>query len=986
MTRNDEHTLNTVLAALLRKRSPAWRRANGLVSEDLAALEGGGRPDILAEAPGAAPVAVETEFEPARTVEQDARSRLARRAASSGRPIEHAVAVRTPAELREAPAPTLADRVEDASLAYAVVSRPAPYDSTESEVGWARFPEKDWIRGSVDDLATIIETLGVSERVIAKSTQILEAAVRRAANRLAHDLQNKPAVLEQLASSLFQEPGVQTNRMAMAIVANACTFQATIAGKNGIRELADIRLPSGVLPRDRMLEEWRRILKINYWPIFRIARNLLVKIPSGVAAGVLDTLAKAADELAAEGATTSHDLTGRMFQRLIQDRKFLATYYTRPEAAALLADLAVGMTEVDWSQPEGMTSTRTADLACGTGTLLAAAYHALIVRYRRAGWDDRDAHPEMMEKGLIAADIMPAATHLTASMLSSVHPDVAYSRTQVYTLPYGNHPGVEQPCLGSLSLLRAGEVRSLFGTGLAAGIEGLGARESEDLNAFAVGDGSLNIVIMNPPFTRPTNHEITGESVPSFAGFGKTDEEQQAMSRELSRLRSGLLRDASKSTDPGASPASHGNAGLASNFLDLAHAKLRPGGTLALVMPASLALGDSWSASRRLLARHYERLLVVSLSGASSEEKSFSADTEMAELLVLGRKLREHSLDLEPGGREATWVSLRRRPQSTVEAYETARTIRRETARASAAAGTVFRVRLGGQVVGSGIRASLGDGGCAGTSDLSLAQTAMELQRGRLPLPRTHGAATLRITRLGELGTNGPLDRDVGGRRGAAVGGRGPFEVVPLDGVPTFPALWGHDTSRERGLLVQPDSMGVPLPGRDADAASVWKTATRLHFNRDFRLNSQSLGACVTPAPAIGGRAWPSFRANRSEWEEPLAAWANTTLGLLLFWWTGSVQQAGRTVLTISRLPDLPVLDLGALPAERLDLLHAAFTALSGEEFLPAHRATKDPARKELDRLVLGDALGFEPEALEQVALIRDKWCAEPTVHGGKRE
>ena len=65
--------------------------------------------------------------------------------------------------------------------------------------------------------------------------------------------------------------------------------------------------------------------------------------------------------------------------------------------------------------------------------------------------------------------------------------------------------------------------------------------------------------------------------------------------------------------------------------------------------------------------------------------------------------------------------------------------------------------------------------------------------------------------------------------------------------------------------------------------------------------------------------------------------------------------------------------------------LRAAFSALSGEEFLPAHRAAEDPARKELDRLVLGEALGFEPEAMEQVALLRQKWCAEPTVHGGKR-
>ena len=37
----------------------------------------------------------------------------------------------------------------------------------------------------------------------------------------------------------------------------------------------------------------------------------------------------------------SIDLTGRIFQRLIADRKYLATFYTLPASAALLARLAI---------------------------------------------------------------------------------------------------------------------------------------------------------------------------------------------------------------------------------------------------------------------------------------------------------------------------------------------------------------------------------------------------------------------------------------------------------------------------------------------------------------------------------------------------------------------------------------------------------------------------------------------------------------------
>lgn len=994
MARNDEHTLNDVLAACLRRRSPAWRGANSrnLTSEDPGILRGAGQPDILVGAPSGAPVAVETEFAPARTVEQDARSRLGRQIATTGAQIENAVAVRLPSDLKDVPAEDLVDRVEQGSYEFAVISETGGpvAEATGGGAGETRFPETGWLSGGVDDLAGLVEVLAVSERAVAASTDVLQTAVRQAAGRLAHDLSTtKPDVLAWIAADLFQQPGEQTNRMAMAIVANACTFHTTLAGSLGVKDLESLRF-EGILVRGDVVAEWRKILDVNFWPIFQIAIDILGRIPHRTAAHILDLLAVAAGKLFAMGATSSHDLTGRMFQRLIQDRKFLATYYTRPEPAVLLAELAVGMTDFDWSEPDGVYRKRVGDLACGTGTLLAAAYHAMIRRYRRAGWDDRDIHDSMMERALIGTDIMPAATHLTASMLSSVHAGIGYVRTQVYALPYGIHPEVARPCLGALSLLEPGEKVTLFGTGLAAGIQGMGGKGAESVSeqemqshSFVMADGSLDVVIMNPPFTRPTNHEITDENVPSFAGFGKTEAEQEAMSVELKRLRTRLSRQ-SRGAQGSAPPASDGNAGLASNFLDLAHTKLSPGGTLALVMPASLALGRAWRASRTLLARHYEDLLIVSLAGAGSEEKSFSADTGMAEVLVLGRK-RQGPGPEKPEAADATWVSLHRRPPSAVEAREVARVVRNQLTGRSGTVGSVFDVALGRKLAGSGIRATLADGGCVGVRDFSLAGAAIGLKKGVLPIPRTDGGAALPITSLGALGNRGPLDRDVGGRRDKGARARGPFEIVSAQGVPTFPILWAHEASRERKLVAAPNSMGKPKPGRQRDAAAVWKTATRLHFNRDFRLNSQSLAACVTPAPAIGGRAWPSFAVHDLAWEEPLAAWANTTLGLLLFWWIGSAQQSGRTVLTTSRLPDLPVLDVSALSAAQLQRLRAAFAAVSGKDFLPAHRAAEDPVRKELDRLVLEGALGFGSDAMDQLALLREKWCAEPTVHGGKR-
>ena len=51
---------------------------------------------------------------------------------------------------------------------------------------------------------------------------------------------------------------------------------------------------------------------------------------------------------------------------------------------------------------------------------------------------------------------------------------------------------------------------------------------------------------------------------------------------------------------------------------------------------------------------------------------------------------------------------------------------------------------------------------------------------------------------------------------------------------------------------------------------------------------------------------------------------------------------------------------------------------------LPANEAYRDKARQELDRSLLVDVLGLPETLLEPLATLRDSWCAEPTVHGGK--
>ena len=139
-----------------------------------------------------------------------------------------------------------------------------------------------------------------------------------------------------MAELLKQPHSEQTLRMAATILTNALMFHQNLAGQHGVRNLDQIA-SDGVLTQAAVLEEWRKILEVNYWSIFKIASDLLRSInPPGMAVEALRVMRSTADKLIALGVSQSHDLAGTVFQTLIADRKFLAANYTRPESAALL--------------------------------------------------------------------------------------------------------------------------------------------------------------------------------------------------------------------------------------------------------------------------------------------------------------------------------------------------------------------------------------------------------------------------------------------------------------------------------------------------------------------------------------------------------------------------------------------------------------------------------------------------------------------------
>lgn len=981
-----EHTVNDALAALLRNTRSIWKQRNVINSENTAMLVGSNKkPDILVLEPNVSPVTIETEIAPAVSVESEAIARLGETARRNGRPILSSIAVRLSDRLRKLSGASLHKELSattDVEMALYTGQSPDSH---------SRWPQSGWLTGGIADLSLLVQSATVPPDIIEQAANQLVEGVSEAAGLLGEAVRFHPGAVQKICKELRQHDDEQTRRMAATILANAFIFHESLARGPGelskVQSVEELR-GSGSLTKSSILNEWRKILDVNYWPIFDIARRILELIPTSETKLLIERLTATADKLVENRLMRSHDLTGAVFQKLIADRKFLAAFYTTPASAALLVGLAIAPEHTpaggSWPKTTEVKALRIADFACGTGTLISTAYQRVGQLHELAGGDSEALHPEMMAHALIGCDVLPAAAHLTASMVSGAHPTVKYTQSSIMTVAYGRQPD-GTVALGSLDLLDPQRKFGILDI-TAKAIESMGEKERETWSALP--HSSFDVVIMNPPFTRATVHEAERLTVPNpmFAAFAATPEEQRLMADATKRLTAGT--------------SAHGNAGEASIFLVLADRKLKPGGILALVMPLSLISGESWEASRAMLAKSYSDLLLVSIAGSTDGEMSFSADTGMGECLLVGRKC-------SAGSKRATFIVLNERPAYPLIGWTAASQIDRlvggknlRRLEDGPMGGTPLD--FGNDVIGQALDAPLPDAGgwnVARIADLSLAQTVYQLaneKRVWLPTMPQSSAAKIRITTIESIGEIGPIHRDINGRNpdGAA---RGPFDIqaVPSNSTPTYPVLWSHDAARERTVSFEHDCEGIPRRGstaRERDSLAlkverVWETASHCHFNCDFRFNSQSTAMQFTPRESIGGVAWISVRLPSVEQEKALVLWGNTTLGLLLRWWHSNKQQAGRGRIGKSALQSLLVLDVSALTGKQLKVATKIFEDLKSEPLLPFHQLDVDPVRQTLDKRFATEILGLPQSLIEPdgpLDLTRKKLAQEPSIHGGR--
>ena len=560
-----EDTITAKLVDLLEPMRIAWRVEPQNTQTFLSESQ---RPDFTVKERGRDPVIIEVKIDepnaPNLSGEAQAREHLGRQLVSYER-VKTTMALRLPHRFRHTPHRELEAALRKADdLHYVLLSGDTPEDIH-------RFPNEGWIQGNLTDIAMAIRIGAIPISKVANAAYDLEHGVNETALLLEAAIHQRPGIAQLLEAILHQEAGEQTSRMAMLIITNAFVFQSSLAGTSEMENVPSLRRLRGVgerLNSDEVLEAWDSIRQVNYRPIFDVAYELVVALATDdrLVGRVLWLLRNTAQKLIDRGLEQVHELAGIVFQRLIVDRKFIKTYYTRPESVALLAALVLPnklLMNGDFETIRSVLSNlKIADFACGTGALLNGVYQQLLAIYEQAGGNGKDIHQRMVENNLVGCDIMPNASHLTASLIASNFPDIKIGGTQIDVMEYGVRRTDGRYALGALDLIENPEATLSLGLINTKRVRGDASEDNTPQPEFR--HGEIDIVVDNPPFTRAgADNNATDPDVPKTI-FGDRDAGIAAeMKRTLRKIENSI---------------GNSNAGFGSYFVDLADRMLKDNG------------------------------------------------------------------------------------------------------------------------------------------------------------------------------------------------------------------------------------------------------------------------------------------------------------------------------------------------------------------------------------------------------------------------
>ena len=364
--------------------------------------------------------------------------------------------------------------------------------------------------------------------------------------------------------------------------------------------------------------------------------------------------------------------------------------------------------------------------------------------YEQTGGNGETIHQYMMEKNLVGCDILPNAAHLTASIIASTYPDVRIGGTRIHTMPYGTPRADGLYAIGALNLLSdpAGTLPLNLGTTETA--TGQGTETTSLQDAFR--HGEFDIVIQNPPYTRSGADNNSNVPKSIFA-----DKKEAAAMRASQRAQKSRL--------------SGNNTGLGAHFVDLADRMLKRDGTMAFVLPVTAITGSSWQKVRKMWAEEYHNVLVVTIAHEDVERCTFSADTGIAECLVVARKGKRKNTGI------GTFVCLNRCSNGELEALELAKKIHNSKDIRHLEDGVGGSpIRVGEETIGYTISAPLFQGepgwplSCV--KNMSVVQSAHYLANGLIRFPRQTSAIQISSCSVSEIAKLGAGTKDICGGAG----------------------------------------------------------------------------------------------------------------------------------------------------------------------------------------------------------------------------
>ncbi|MGI9306095.1 MAG: N-6 DNA methylase [Gammaproteobacteria bacterium] len=937
--KNNEHNFNYALGAVLQTRRRGWR--GRVASEMNGSIFGGGRADNLVYADEIQPVVVEAAFAGTGNVDGDAIARLGKLDGKRRSRIMTAVALVIPKTVRDIKGGVKGVEKWLASggeLEYAVYSQVKGEEDTPAVPFDVRYPDGEpnsgYICGTAADLADLIELAATPDKRIKQVAHEAGGEVRGVATIMNDALPDFSR--QQIAEKVGQPPDMHAMRVAACIWLNALVLHGKLAAA----------MPDKITPphRDTGWQKtaiaWKKILKIDYKSVFRPALESLdiLAVHGSIAEHVVSRLSVQAGNINTLRLGGVADVSSDIFPELATDRAETAAFYTLPEVAELLAGLAFNL------MPPDAKDIKIADFACGTGALLKAAYRHV----RRRAEPVRDGvslHKKYMEKYLHGADIQPIAAHLTAAGLAGMNPGAPYGHSNIICA------GVRNGKTGSLDLLKSESLVDLFGVSAAAGAD------KSRTDSFSSAHNSFDLCIMNPPYTRNRG----GRKL--FDVQGVRESERQVSIDNL--------RDMLKNT------FANGKAGMASAFCVMGDRKLKEGGILAAVLPLTAAGQSSWQKFRAHIMRRYSDVVIVGLVPGSGA--SFSADTGMEEMLICGRK------NGNGANRVLTVINLCQVPRDFVEAHEIVRAARNIK--------NSGELKIGEYVFGTCIKSRPANGGAwgaVGVKSNEMGIIAENLIHGKLITLGLVYESNIKIplTCLSGHLEIGPTHHLIGHLPGRESIGAFAFRQIKT-GDKNCLSLWEANYQTQIRLVCAPTHRGGAVKGRESEAKRMQEQRSTLFISRNLRMTSQKLAAAMTSKPHMGGRGWAALLFSDNSVYAAYCLWFNGILGLIARWQCGGKQHPGRAQMQLTDIGEFPCPVFSGKTAaakKAVKIASKEFPRLAQLDLMSCSYAWRDENRREIDKVVLR-MLDLEKKISEDdLQLIREEWCREPSVHGDTEE